>query len=137
MYGTRWLFSGWREDWAPSLSRHINLRELFAVWAAVFTWGQDWEDREIVIFSDNQSVVDVWRSGTCTDALMMRVIRAIFFRAAKLNLHIILAHVAGVDNTDADMLSRFQVQEFRSRNPQADREPTALLDAAWELSGTP
>ena len=68
---------------------------------------------------------------------MMRVIRAIFFRAAKLNLHIILAHVAGVDNTDADMLSRFQVQEFRSRNPQADREPTALLDAAWELSGTP
>ena len=137
VYGKKWLFSGWREDWAPSLRHHINLRELFAVWAAVFTWGQDWEDREIVIFTDNQSVVDVWKTGTCTDALMMKVIRAIFFRAAKLNLNIILAHVAGVDNIDADMLSRFQVQEFRSRNPQADREPTTLLDAVWELSGTP
>ena len=135
VYGDKWLFSGWREDWAPSLSNHINLRELFAVWAAIFTWGREWRDQEVVIFTDNRSVVDVWKSGTCTDPLMMMVIRAMFFRAAKLNINIILVYVKGVDNVNADLLSRFQVRQFLDLNPQAEPEPTELLDAVWNLHG--
>ena len=54
-YGTHWLASGWAEGWEPTLVCHINVRELFAVWAAVFTWGHEWVDKEVVIFSDNSS----------------------------------------------------------------------------------
>jgi hypothetical protein len=135
VYGRHWLLSAWREDWAPSPTCHINVRELFAVWAAVFTWGSEWADREVVIFTDNQSAVDVWQSGTCSDARMMAVVRALFFRAARLNLNVILSHVAGVDNSDADLLSRLQVQEFLNANPDADEVPTPLGEDAWNLRG--
>ena len=115
---------------------HINVRELFAVWAAVHTWGDLWANREVVIFSDNKTTIEVWQSGTCTDSLMMAIIRAIFFKAAKVNLNIILSYIQGKKNIDADLLSRLQVHEFLQRNPQADWEPTILAPEAWTLNGT-
>ena len=134
-YGTHWLSSGWAEGWEPTLICHINVRELFAVWAAVFTWGHEWVDKEVVIFSDNSSTVEAWNSGTCNDAWMMAIIRAIFFRAAKLNLNILLAYVPGLENINADLLSRFQIEEFLHLNPQADESPTFLHQSAWTLDG--
>ena len=74
MFGPRWVSAAWPEHWTPSEHCHINVRELFAVWAAVHTWGHQWANREVVIFSDNQTTVDVWQSGTCTDTLMMKII---------------------------------------------------------------
>ena len=97
--------------------------------------GEEWADKEVVIFSDNKTTIDVWQTGSCTDAVMMRIIRAISFKAATVNLNLVLSHVPGKQNVDADMLSRFQVQEFLQRNPEADREPTFLDPEAWNLSG--
>ena len=136
VYGNRWIFSGWREDWAPSLSCHINLRELFAVWAAVYTWGSDWANQEVVVFTDNRSVVDIWVTGTCTDKHMMSVIRSLFYFTAKLNINLLMAHVPGTDNINADLLSRLQVQAFKLNHPSADPYPTPLPDQVWDLPGT-
>ena len=129
VFGTHWVSSGRAEGWHPSPICHINVRELFAVWAAVFTWGHRWANKEIVIFSDNKSTVQVWTSGSCTDSRMMAVIRAIFYRAAKTNTNIILEYVPGPENVNADLLSRFQVEEFLNLNPDADQTPT--LDGTW------
>ena len=130
------MSASWPEEWAPSDRCHINVCELFAVWAAVRAWGHQWANREVVIFSDNQTTVDVWQSGSCTDALMMKIIRAIFFHAAKHNLNIVLSYISGKENTDADLLSRLQVEEFLLRNPQADWNPTFLAEETWTLAGT-
>lgn len=136
VYGNSWLYSGWRHDWAPSLSCHINLRELFAVWAAVFTWGHEWANREVVIFTDNQSIIDIWTSGTCTDKKMMALIRALFFFTAKRNINLLMAHIPGKNNVNADYLSRFQVQAFQRNCPHADPYPTVLAEQVWDLPGT-
>ena len=66
---------------------------------------------------------------------MMKIIRAIFFYAAKHNVNIILAFVPGKENIDADLLSRLQVQDFLLRNPQADWNPTFLAETTWTLAG--
>ena len=136
VYGPHWVSAGWPEEWAPSHRCHINVRELFAVWAAVYTWGDHWTNKQVVIFSDNQTTIDVWQSGTCTDPLIMKIIRAIFFHAAKRNLNLILSYVPGKENIDADLLSRFQVKQFLQRNPEADWEPTFLAEEVWTLAGT-
>ena len=106
------------------------------MWAAVDTWGHRIANREIVIFSDNKTTIEVWQSGSCTDKLMMAVIRAIFFKAAKHNFNIVLSYLPGKDNTDADLLSRFQVHQFLQRNPEADWEPTIIAEETWTLRGT-
>ena len=67
---------------------------------------------------------------------MMAIIRAIFFKAASVNLNLILSHISGKKNIDADMLSRLQVEDFLARNPHADEEPTILAPEAWSLNGT-
>ena len=136
MYGSHWVSAGWPDKWTPSPRCHINVRELFAVWAAVFTWGEQWANKEVVIFSDNQTTVDVWNTGSCSDNLMMAIIRAIFFKAARSNLNIVLSYIPGKENVDADLLSRFQVDEFLQRNPEADLQPTILAEAVWTLAGT-
>ena len=88
------------------------------------------------MFTDNQSVVDVWTSGTCSDKPMMAVIRALFFFTARRNINLLMAHVSGRDNVNADLLSRLQVAAFKRNLPEADRFPTHLSGQVWDLPGT-
>ena len=135
VYGTHWVFSPWHPDWAPSSRCHINVRELFAVWAAVYTWGEEWANKEVVIFSDNRAVVDIWFTGTCKDKLMMSLLRSLFFHTARLNINLLLSFIPGRYNVNADLLSRLQVEEFRRSHPTADADPTFLSEAVWMLPG--
>ena len=136
VYGNHWLYASWVPEWAPSKECHINVRELFAVWAAVYTWGEEWANREVVIFSDNKAVIDVWFTGSCKDRKMMSLIRSLFFHTAGLNINLLLSFVPGRYNINADLLSRLQVQEFKWNHPAADKEPSHLPEAVWTLPGT-
>ena len=82
--------------------------------------GRPLDQRTSRDFSDNQTAIDIKQSGTYTDPLIMKIIWAIFFHAAKRNLNLILSYVPGKGNIDADLLSRFQIEQFLQRNPQAD-----------------
>ena len=135
VYGSHWAYGSWGWDWRPTKECNINVRELFAVWAAVYTWGAEWKNREVVVFTDNDSIIEVWKTGTCTNKYMMILVRALFFHAAQLNMNIIMSHIPGKLNTNADLLSRFQVDEFRRRNPAADPEPTVLPEEVWDPPG--
>ena len=46
-----------------------------------------------------------------------------------------MTYVPGKKNIDADLLSRFQVDDFLRRNPTADAEPTQLRKEVWDLPG--
>ena len=52
------------------------------------------------------------------------------------NINVLMLHVPGISNIDADLLSRFQVQRFMERNPEADLVPTCVPPQVWELHGT-
>ena len=118
VFGHRWFSGSWGAEWRPPQT-HINARELFAVWVAVATWGHSMINTEITIFSDNRSVVDSWCSGVCTDPLMLRLMRCIFFFAASNNINILMRHIPGYLNVNADLLSRLQVREFLRSNPSS------------------
>jgi len=53
------------------------------------------------------------------------MIRTILFLAASHQFAIRLRHIDGVANVYADMLSRGQIQAFRSSQSTFDRSPTA------------
>ena len=42
------------------------------------------------------------------------------------NIHFRAEHIPGISNTAADLLSRLQVQEFMTRFPHMDKEPTQV-----------
>ena len=78
---------------------------------------------------DNQAVVDIWKTGTTESSDIMALVHMLYFCAAKYNIHVIITHIAGVNNAIADALSRFQVTRFRQLSPHAAPLPDII--PAW------
>ena len=110
----------------------INFWELFALTVAVFTWGSEWKDKQIIIYVDNMTITHVWLRGS-TDKGMMRLVRKLFLFSARNNINILLQHIPGHSNVLADRLSRLQVPEFMALLPSAERQPSSLPTTIWQL----
>ena len=133
-FGQHWLFSDWSKvEWVSPDNTHINTREVFAIWVAVRTWGHHWANAQLVIYTDNETTVNVWKTGTCKDKDMMRVIRALFFFCARINLNVMLSFIPGHLNIHADCLSRLQIANFKRNNPTADQTPAVIPEDAWTI----
>ena len=110
VFGQKWFSHPWPEDYS---SFHINIKELFAIVAAVLTWGHEWHDQQILFFTDNSAITHVWRTGTSVDRVIMKLVRFMFLFVAKRNVNVLMHHIPGHSNNAADALSRLQVQRFR------------------------
>ena len=62
--------------------------------------------------TDNMAIVQVWRSGSCKNKDIMSLVRRLFFFIARRNVNLLLKHVPGKLNVDADLCSRLQVDAF-------------------------
>jgi hypothetical protein len=96
-------------------SRSIAWRDLLAVVVACRSWGDFLTGRRLLLFCDNESVVSIVNSGDSKCPLVMTLVRSLFYIAVKFNFDIRLQHVAGVDNTAADLLSRGELSQFLSK----------------------
>ena len=103
LYGNKWFSQPFPESF---LHHHISIRELFAIVAAVYTWGVDWANMQILIFTDNEPITHVWRTGRSKDPVIMRLVRFLFLYTAQNNINILLQHISGYYNLPADLLSR-------------------------------
>eukprot|EP00111_Clytia_hemisphaerica_P017124 TCONS_00050701-protein len=112
---------------------HIAIRELFAIYAALTCWRRFFSNQQILIFTDNESIVSVWASGTSKDPRIMCIVRALFFLSVDINASFTFQHVAGKDNTFSDLLSRLQVEKFRSICPASDQHPSAIPTSTMDL----
>ena len=111
----------------------ISYLELLAIVVSVFCWGDDWCNKQIVLFTDNEAIVHIWSSGSCKCAEIMSLVRKLFFFTAKRNINLLLRHIPGVDNKYADSLSRLQVAKFKAQCLQAHAIPTELPQSMLSL----
>ena len=44
----KWFYCAWEKVW---IGKHINIKELFAIVTAIFTWGKGWRDLDIVMIT--------------------------------------------------------------------------------------
>lgn len=131
VFSTHWFSLPWPASLSPI--QDINFCELFAVVAAVFTWGDHWQNQQILFYTDNLSITNIWKSGSCRDQDIMRLVRALFLFIANRNINILMCHIPGKFNDSADALSRLQIAKFRRLNPQADFQPTPVSPDVWLL----
>ena len=130
VYGNEWFSVPWPSSFSH---HHINFLELFAIVASVFTWGNNWRNKQILFFTDNSSITYVWKTGTCRDKNIMRLVRALFMFTASRNINILMHHIPGQSNLLADLLSRLQVQKFHQAHPQALLQPAIVSADVWHL----
>ena len=110
----------------------ISWSYLQSLWQSLLG-GDNWANQQIVFFTDNQSVTEIWRSGCCKDKDMMRLVRALFLFTARRNINILMKHIPGNVNLLADFLSRLLMDKFLHTCHRADRIPTSISSVVWDI----
>ena len=126
----RWFQLRWPQSWA---SHHIAAKELVPVVMAIALWGAQWQATTVLVRSDNAAVVAALSSGSAKDALLMHLLRCLHFYLAHYDICLAARHLAGVENTAADALSRDNLTVFFQCQPQANPSPSPLHPALKEL----
>ena len=92
--------------------------EMLNIVVALKVWGPMWRDARIQIHCDSLAVVQVLTSGGSRDPILSTSARNIWLLFALYNITIQFSHIAGVQNTVADLLSRWtnNNQDFKALN---------------------
>jgi len=94
--------------------------ELYAITAAAATFGHEWKGKRIRVKCDCEPVVTAVKKMSSKKREMMRLIRTLYFIQAERGFEVEIEHVKGSTNTDADLLSRGDIQGFLKRHPGAE-----------------
>ena len=79
------------------------------------------------------AVVNILASSTSRDPLVMYLLHTLHFIAAFYNLHLIAEHIAGSNNSISDAISHNLPQVLFSQVPEADPQPTPILELLWDI----
>ena len=108
-----WFIMQWDEDFIDNHNPSINYLELYAVTVAVFSWIHRYENKKIILFCDNLSVVHMINNSSSNCRNCMVLIRLMTLQGLIHNVQIKAKHVAGVLNRYSDLLSRMKYGQFR------------------------
>jgi len=101
----------------------IMAKELVPIVLSCSIWGKQ---KKVQFFCDNLGLIDsIWK-GTSKYVIVMHLLRCLWFFTTQYNIHITVTHLPGVQNTDADLLSRNKLQQFFILHPTASHLPTPI-----------
>ena len=103
-----WLYGVWGEDFIENNSPSIEFLELYTLCAAVLTWGEILTNVRIVIFCDNEAVVNIVNNMTSKCTRCMNLVRILVEDNLVHNRRVFVRHVKTHLNVRADSLSRLQ-----------------------------
>jgi hypothetical protein len=130
-FNREWFFGEWTENDHLAAARQsrdsMPWKECKALVLAAATWGHHWAQRNIILHIDCAPVVNALNKGDSGEPGIMALIRSLSFIAATHNFQYKITHIPGITNVAADLLSRLQVPEFRTRFPNSSPSPTPVL----------
>ena len=124
VFGSKWLYGSWNDTWWSN--QNIMLLELYPIWLSIKVWGHLVKDSCVLIHTDNQALVSVVTKRSSKLAMANALLRDISVDCMRFNIILQCTHVAGIDNSIADMLSRLQIERFTNTvGRDMDLTPTA------------
>ena len=122
-----WFQLAWPPHWQAT---HITAKELVPIVIAASLWGTTWEKKCVRFWSNNMAVVQVLRTRTSKDSIIMHLLWCLSFYAALFQFSFVSEHIPGAQNTAADAISRDNIPLFLSLFPQCSQclIPKAVSD---------
>ena len=113
--------------------KYVNQFETYAVLIAVREWKEEFVNKNIQIFCDNSSTVDILKSGRASCPFMQSCLIEIRYYSAQFKFRIRAVHLSGVDNRLSDTLSRWHLhpsyeQIFLRETEGKGLQETTVLD---------
>ena len=108
------ISGSWSKDHSLLCRDHrlITACELFAVYAAAWSFRRQLKDRSVLFQIDNQTDVSIINRQSTRSPLLTCILRALFDLANKFNFSLRAVHLPGTDNFIADFLSRHSLHKF-------------------------
>lgn len=134
IFESHWFQGPWEPSQhlgQPGIS--IAWQEFFAIVVACNLWADQFANKRIILYCDNESVVTIINSKRSRIPRVMDLLRNFTLITLRHNIYFRAKHIPGKKNEIADSLSRFQINRFRSLAPLADIHPVAIPKALLEL----
>ena len=93
-------------EYMCSADTPIHIKEFIVVLLCIRMWGHEWTGQRIMIFCDNESVVETCVNQKPKDHEMQKFLREFLFWVCKFNFYPVLQKISTKDNHIADYLSR-------------------------------
>ena len=126
VYKTHWMSEKWPSK-MPSIPDNLSsmaFMELYPIVVAAYIFGKEWQTKKIMFICDNQAVISILRKGRSACPHIMKLMRTFTWLALTNNFHFSASYIESKKNIEADLLSRFQVEEFKKLRPDADPQAT-------------
>ena len=109
-----WFMQQWDFDFVKDKNPSIQYLELYAITAGILTWIHKFQNKRVVIFTDNTGARDVINDSSSGCKNCMVLVRLIVLGGLKRNVRIFAKYVKSADNGIADSLSRLQWHRFKN-----------------------
>jgi len=123
VFSHNWLQLQWPREW---IDEAIMAKELVPIVLAIAVWGHQLARREVLVKSDNLNVVTAVNKGSCREAVVMHLLRCMWFFVAHFDIRVVAEHLPGKDNTIADQISRNDITQMRRIQAGLSRWPTLV-----------
>ena len=133
--GPEWTFGQWDEEFCLQVQPSIEYLELYAVAVGVLNWLKLFKNRKIMLFCDNQAVVEMINNSSSRCKNCMILIRMIVLECLVCNTRVFARYVRSKENDKADALSRLQWDRFwQLAGNQMNSEPTQIPCCLWPMN---
>ena len=133
----QWTFTAWDADFISTVQPSIEYLELYALLVGVVTFGNHLKNKRIILFCDNQSVVDMVNATSSSCKNCMVLIRLLVLQGLILNIRIYARHVKGSLNFLSDSLSRLQFNRFKCLQDEHNKyfklDPEPFPSDLWPM----
>ena len=135
VYNNMWLLAQWEPEFIRLHKPSIEYLELFALVAAIISWGDRLQNMRIIIFCNNQAIVSMINNLTSSCHRCMYLIRLLTLNNLVNSRRVFMQYIKSKDNELADALSRLQFCRFWSLAPPTmNWQPTCISPLVWPLS---
>lgn len=129
-----WCAERWPDSWrSPEVSRNLVLLELFPVVVAITIWSNFFENKRVMLHTDNKGVFFAVNCLSSKSELVIKLLSFLVLQCMTFNIWLKAKHVPGITNEIADSLSRLQFRRFRELVPEPDQEGFSCPDFLWGL----
>ena len=136
MLNMKWIVGQWNAAFMRKFKPSIEYLELFALTAGILSWENEevLNNTCVVIFCDNQAVIDMVNNITSGCKNYMVLLRLLVLNRLLHNRRLQVCHVRSKDNGISDALSILQYKRFWALAPEMNKLPDMIDERIWPLS---
>lgn len=133
-----WFSQKWPKDFIQTAGISIEVAELLGACMGVSIWAREIEGKRVVIWCDNQAVVQMINNCSSACKKCMFLLRHLTLLCMDYRIRVFCRYISTKENRWADQLSRMKVATFLSEARQCedmevDHYPSPLSTTLWPI----